>query len=58
MLKETRECFYYGKNKNGHIRKDCWHWNKEQTEGKDDKNDIEKNTIVAVIVEDVVVTLY
>ena len=25
QFKETRECFYYGKN--GHIRRDCWHWN-------------------------------
>ena len=26
-FKETRECFYCGKK--SHIRKDCWHWNKE-----------------------------
>ena len=27
QFKETRECFYCGKN--CHIRKNCWHWNKE-----------------------------
>ena len=41
--------------KKEHIRKDCWHWNKKQTEGKDDKNDNEKNITTAVIAEDVVV---
>ena len=41
--------------KKEHIRKDCWHWNKKQIEGKDDKTDTEKNTTTAVIAEDVVV---
>ena len=53
QFKETRECFHYGKN--GHLRSDCWHWNKEQNKGKYEKNDSEKNTIAAMIDEDVVV---
>ena len=28
--------------KNGHLRRDCWHWNKEQNKGKCEKNDNEK----------------
>ena len=39
--------------KKEHIRKDCWHWNKKQTEGKNDKNDNEKNTTAAMIDENV-----
>ena len=39
----------------GHLRRDYWHWNKEQNKGKYEKNDNEKNTIPAVIAEDVVV---
>ena len=31
------------------------HWNKEQTEGTNKKNDSEKNTIATMIVEEVVV---
>ena len=38
----------------GHLRRD-WHWNKEQNKGKYEKNDSDKNTIVAVIAKDVVV---
>ena len=41
--------------KKGHLRRDCWHWNKEQNKGKYEKNDSKKNTIAAVIDEDVVV---
>ena len=36
-------------------KKNCWHWNKEQNKEKYEKNDSEKNTIVAVIAKDVVV---
>ena len=50
QFKETRECFNYGKK--GYLRRDCWHWNKEQNEGKYEKNDSEKNTTTAVIDED------
>ena len=39
----------------GHLRRDCWHWNKEQNKGKYEKNNSEKNTTAAVIDEDVVV---
>ena len=39
----------------GHLRRDCWHWNKEQNKGKYEKNDSKKNTTAAVIDEDVVV---
>ena len=53
QFKETRECFHYGKN--GHLRSDCWHWNKEQNKGKYEKNDSEKNTTAAMVAEDVVV---
>ena len=53
QFKETRECFHCGKK--GHLRRDCWHWNKEQNKGKYEKNDSKKNTIAAVIDEDVVV---
>ena len=53
QFKETRECFHYGKN--GHLRSDCWHWNKEQNKGKYEKNDSEKNSTAAMIDEDVVV---
>ena len=53
QFKESRECFHYGKK--GYLRRDCWHWNKEQNKGKYKKNDSEKNTTVAVIDEDVVV---
>ena len=51
QFKEMRECFHCGKN--GHIKRNCWHWNKEQTEEKDEKNDDEKNTAVVVLHEDV-----
>ena len=54
QFKETRECFHCGKK--GHLRRDCWHWNKEQNKGKyEKKNDSEKNTTAAVINGDVVV---
>ena len=39
--------------KNGHMKRNCWHWNKEQTEEKDEKNDDEKNTAAVVFHEDV-----
>ena len=35
QFKETRECFHCGKK--CHLRKDCWHWNKEQNKGKYEK---------------------
>ena len=41
--------------KNGHLRRDCWHWNKEQNKGKYEKNDSEKNTTTIVIAKDVMV---
>ena len=41
QFKEMRECFHCGKK--GHIKRNCWHWNKEQIEEKDEKNDDEKN---------------
>ena len=41
--------------KNCHLRRDCWHWNKEQNKGKYEKNDSEKNTTATVIDEDVTV---
>ena len=53
QFKEIRECFHCGKN--GHLRRDYLHWNKEQNKGKYEKNDSEKNTTAAVIDEDVVV---
>ena len=37
----------------GHIKRNCWHLNKEQTEDKDKKNDNKKNTIVVMFDEDV-----
>ena len=46
-----RECFHCGKN--GHIKRNCWHWSKEQTKEKDEKNNDEKNTAVVVFHEDV-----
>ena len=51
QFKEMRECFHCGKK--GHIKRNCWHWNKEQTEEKDEKNDDEKNTVAVVFHEDV-----
>ena len=36
------------------LKRDCWHWNKEQNKGKYEKNDSEKNTTAVVIAEDVV----
>ena len=39
----------------GHLRRDCWHLNKEQNKGKYEKNNSEKNTTAAIIDEDVVV---
>ena len=51
QFKETRDCFHCGKN--GHLKRDCWHWNKEQNKGKYEKNDSEKNTTAVVIDEDV-----
>ena len=53
QFKETREWFHC-RNK-GHLRRDCWYWNKEQNKGKYENNDSEKNTTVVVIAEDVVV---
>ena len=55
QFKETRECFHCGKN--GHLKRDCWHWNKEQNKGKyeEKKNDSEKNTTAIVNDEGVVV---
>ena len=55
QFKETRECFHYGKN--GHLRRNCWHWNKEQNKGKYEKNDSEKNTTAAMVAKDVVVPI-
>ena len=46
-----RECFHCGKK--GYVKRNCWHWNKEQTEEKDEKNDDEKNTAAIVFHEDV-----
>ena len=39
------------------MKRNFWHWNKEQTEDKEKKikNDSEKNTTAVVIIEDVVV---
>ena len=45
-MKEIRECFHCGKK--GHIKRNGWHWNKEQIEEKDEKNDNEKN-IAAIV---------
>ena len=53
QFKETKESFHCGKN--GHLRRDCWYWNKERNKGKYEKNDSEKNTTTTVIDEDVVV---
>ena len=46
-----RECFHCGKK--GYVKRNYWHWNKEQTEEKDEKNDDEKNTAAIVFHEDV-----
>ena len=40
--------------KNGHMKRNYWHWNKEQIEEKYDNNDDEKNTATVVFHEDVV----
>ena len=53
QFKETRECFHCGKR--GHLRRDCWHLNKEQNKGKYEKINSEKNTTIALIDKDVVV---
>ena len=53
QFKETRECFHC--RKKCHLRRDCWHWNKEQNKGKYEKNDGKKNATTAVIDENVVV---
>jgi hypothetical protein len=50
---ETRECFHCGKK--GHIRMNCRHWRKEQTEDKDHKHDDEKGTTAVVDDKEVVV---
>uniref|UniRef100_A0A2N9FQY2 CCHC-type domain-containing protein n=1 Tax=Fagus sylvatica TaxID=28930 RepID=A0A2N9FQY2_FAGSY len=50
---ETRECFHCGKK--GHIRINCKHWRKEQTEDEDHKHDDEKGTTAVVDDEEVVV---
>ena len=39
----------------GHLRRDCWHWNKEQNKGKYEKNDSKENITIAVIAKDDVV---
>ena len=52
QFKEMRECFHCGKR--GHIKRNCWHWNKEKTKEKDEKNDDEKNTAAIVFHENVV----
>ena len=52
QFKETKESFHCGKN--GHLRRDCWYWNKERNKGKYEKNDSEKNTTTTVIDENVV----
>jgi len=47
-----RDCFHCRKKE--HIKRNFWHWNKEQIEGKDEKkNDNEKNTAVVVFHENV-----
>ena len=35
QFKETKESFHCGKN--GHLRRDCWYWNKERNKGKYEK---------------------
>ena len=50
-MKEIRECFHCGKK--GHIKRNCWHWNKEQIEEIDEKNDNEKNIAAIVFHENV-----
>ena len=53
QFQEMRDCFHCRKKE--HIKRNFWHWNKEQIEGKDEKkNDNEKNTAVVVFDEDVV----
>ena len=37
------------------LKRDCWHWNKEQNKGKYEKNDGKKNATTTVIDENVVV---
>ena len=39
--------------KKGNIKRNCWHWNKEQTEYKDEKDYNEKNIVADVLDEDV-----
>ena len=51
QFKEMRECFQCGKK--GHIKRNCWHWNKEQAKEKDENNDDEKNTTAIVFHVDV-----
>ena len=46
-----RECFHC--RKKGHIKRNCWHWNKEQTKYKDEKDNNEKNIVADVLDEDV-----
>ena len=50
---KTRECFHCGKK--GHIRMNCRHWRKEQTEDKDHKHSNEKDTTAVVDDKEVVV---
>ena len=51
QFKEMREYFHC--EKKGHIKRNCWHLNKEQIEDKDEKNDNKKNTIAVMFGEDV-----
>ena len=41
--------------KKGHKRSNCWHWNKNQSKGKYEKNDSKKNTAIIVIAKDIMV---
>ena len=51
QFKEMRECFHC--RKKSHIKRNCWHQNKEQTEYKDENDNKEKNIAAVVLDKDV-----
>ena len=53
---ERRKCYHCGKE--GHMKRNCYAWKREQKEGKNQRKDENKNTTAALSDEDVAVLFF